>query len=63
MKKYLTIISNNEKPGGYHVVHTDHKELNRRIDEGYKFIAYLDDMVFFAENIAKETNFISELRK
>ncbi len=39
------------------------KELIRRIDEGYKFIAYLDDMVFFAENIAKEANFISELKK
>ena len=63
LEKINSIIKNNKKPGGYHVVHTDHKELNRRIDEGYKFIAYLDDMVFFAENIAKETNFISELRK
>ena len=63
LEEINSIIKNNKKPGGYHVVHTDHKELNRRIDEGYKFIAYLDDMVFFAENIVKETNFISELRK
>ncbi len=51
-----------DKPGGYHVVHSDQDNLKLRISEGYRFIAYGDDMVFFAEKIANENNFISRLK-
>jgi len=61
--KVNKILSDNEKPGGYHVVHTKHDELEQRIAEGYTFIAYGDDMVFFAETIDAETDFISGLIK
>lgn len=50
--KFLKI---SEKPGGYHVVNSNHALLQKRINEGYKFIAYGDDMVFFAEKIKHET--------
>jgi len=49
------------KPGGYHVVHADHSELSQRIDEGYRFIAYGDDMVFFSDTINKEKTYLSEI--
>ena len=63
LNKVKKVLSQNLKPGGFHVVHSNHEELEQRIAEGYTFIAYGDDMVFFAETIAAETNFISELKK
>lgn len=49
--------------GGYHVVHSNHDELQRRIKEGYRFIAYGDDMVFLAEKLKEEGGFVAETRK
>ena len=63
LNKVKNVISNHKKPGGFHVVHSNHKELKQRIVDGYTFIAYGDDMVFFAETIAKESDFIFELKK
>ena len=63
LDKVNSIIKNNKKSGGYHVVHSNHSELKKRINEGYKFIAYGDDMVFFAETIGSESDFISSLKK
>ena len=63
LDKVNRVISINEKPGGYHVVHSNHDELEQRLAQGYRFIAYGDDMVFFAETIAAETNFISSIKK
>jgi 2-dehydro-3-deoxyglucarate aldolase len=63
LDKVNSIIKNNKKPGGYHVVHSNHSELKKRINEGYKFVAYGDDMVFFAETIGSESDFISSLKK
>ena len=34
-----------DKVGGYHIVHSNQAELPRKIDQGYRFIAYGDDMV------------------
>ena len=48
------------KVGGYHVVHSNHDELLSRIEQGYKFIAYGDDMVFFAEKLKEETSFLKQ---
>ncbi len=52
-----------EKPGGYHVVHTRHDELRNCIDEGYRFIAYGDDMVIFAEKVREEREFLRSLNQ
>lgn len=49
-------------PGGYHVVHSNPAELARRIDEGYRFIAYGDDMVFIAEKVAAEAATVAAAR-
>lgn len=54
----LTEVTNflqaSAKPGGYHVVHSDPSLLQKRVDEGYKFIAYGDDMVFLSEKLRDE---------
>jgi 2-dehydro-3-deoxyglucarate aldolase len=51
------------KPGGYHVVQTDHDELPKRIEEGYRFIAYGDDMVMFAQKVKDEGQFLLSFSK
>ncbi len=63
LEKVNKVLNENDKPGGFHVVHSNHTELMQCIAEGYTFIAYGDDMVFFAETIATESNFISKLKK
>ena len=63
LEKVNTVLNIANKPGGFHVVHSNHEELKQRVAEGYTFIAYGDDMVFFAETIAAETDFISSLKK
>ena len=63
LNKVNVIMRKSEKPSGYHVVHSNHDELSLRIEEGYKFIAYGDDMVFFAETILSESTYISTLNK
>jgi len=54
LKKIENVISKNKKTGGFHIVHPDEKLLEDKIKKGYKFIAYGDDMVFFAEKIKFE---------
>ena len=63
LEKVNKVINKKNKPGGFHVVHSNHKELKQRIAEGYNFIAYGDDMVFFSETIATEADFLSNLKK
>lgn len=47
--------------GGYHVVHSNHQELKERIAQGYKFVAYGDDMVFLAEKIRDESDIVRQV--
>lgn len=56
LKDVISFMNNSNKPGGYHVVHSNAKLLKEKIDEGYRFIAYGDDMVFFAEKMKEESN-------
>lgn len=48
--------------GGYHVVHSDRKELEQRIAQGYRLMAYGDDMIFLAEKLRDEAAFVADLR-
>lgn len=48
------VVAEGRVPAGFHVVHSDHDELRRRVDEGYRMIAYGDDMVFLAEKLRDE---------
>jgi len=51
------VVRSGPTPGGFHVVHSDHAELEARLASGYRFIAYGDDMVFFSEKVAAEAAF------
>ena len=63
LNKVKNVVSNHKKPGGFHIVHSNHKELEKRLADGYTFIAYGDDMVFFAETIKSEMNYISKIKE
>lgn len=58
-----TIASSGGVVGGYHVVHSNRQELEQRIAEGFRFIAYGDDMVFLAEKLRDEASFVRALRE
>lgn len=61
LERVTTIMQASKKPGGYHVVQTSQQELKNRIEQGYRFIAYGDDMVMFAEKLQVERNFLKTL--
>lgn len=48
---------------GFHVVHSDHDELRSRAAQGYRMLAYGDDMVFLAEKLRDETTSAREILK
>lgn len=53
MQEIGRVVRTTEKVSGHHVVHSDPLLLQAKIDEGYNFLAYGDDMVFFAEKAAE----------
>jgi len=57
LDKVQRIMGESDKAGGYHVVHSNREELESRIDQGYRFIAYGNDMIFFSEKIMSEAAF------
>jgi len=61
LSKISQIIREGNVVGGYHVVHSNHQELLDKIMQGYKFIAYGDDMVFLAEKIRDESDFVKNV--
>lgn len=63
LNRVKKVMRTSEKPGGYHVVHTRHDELKNCIDEGYRFIAYGDDMVMFAQKVKDEGQFLQHIHK
>ena len=62
LQRVTEVMKKSEKPGGYHVVQTSQDELKKRIDEGYRFIAYGDDMVMFAQKVKDESAFLQGLK-
>ncbi|MBL4759504.1 MAG: hypothetical protein JKY80_01435 [Mariprofundaceae bacterium] len=49
------------KAGGIHAVLNAGDDLSKRIDEGYRFIAYGSDMIFLSEKIQAEKRLISDV--
>lgn len=48
--------------GGVHVVHSDIETLQSKIESGYKFIAYGDDMLFLSEMLSQTDEQLGALR-
>lgn len=63
LDKVEGVIASAAKPGGYHVVHSDHAAFQRRVDAGCRLMAYGTEMVFLGEKLRDEGGFIAELRK
>ena len=63
LAKVTSFMNSSKKPGGYHVVHSNSILLKDKINEGYRFIAYGDDMVFFAEKMEEEKNNFIKLKQ
>jgi 2-keto-3-deoxy-L-rhamnonate aldolase RhmA len=60
LEKVSLAIQKKTKAAGYHIVHSDHEALKQKVVQGYTFIAYGDDMVFYAEKIAEEGSFLKQ---
>jgi 2-dehydro-3-deoxyglucarate aldolase len=60
LERVRKVMNDSPKVGGYHVVHSNQPELQARIDQGYRFIAYGDDMVFLAEKVSAEAGFAKQ---
>jgi 2-dehydro-3-deoxyglucarate aldolase len=63
LNKVEQVMKISSKPGGYHVVQTSRDELQNRIDQGYRFMAYGDDMVIFAQQLEAEGRFVQSLNQ
>ena len=57
----LDFMNSSNKPGGFHVVHSDPQNLQNKIQQGYKFLAYGDDMVFISEKFSQEQQNLKQL--
>lgn len=44
------------KPLGFHVIHSDHRKLKEKIDEGYTFLAFSLDFFFLGDKAREEMN-------
>lgn len=66
MKKILDkvqqIAISSNKPGGFHIVHSDIKLLEQRINEGYRFFAYGTEMIFLMEKLRDEFNNVKSIK-
>jgi len=49
LNKYIKICNNENFPIGFHVISSDHKKLQEKINEGYKFIAFSTDYFFMGD--------------
>jgi 2-keto-3-deoxy-L-rhamnonate aldolase RhmA len=51
-----------KKPAGIHIVHPDRGVLRDRIAQGYRFIAYGDDMVFYSSVVEDVASHVRDLK-
>lgn len=47
-----------KKPLGFHVIQSDHKKLQEKIDDGYTFLAFSIDFFFLGDKAREEMSFI-----
>ena len=62
MDRVAAIVKRPEVLAGVHVVEPEPERLERMIDDGYRFIAYASDMLFFAHHMRTVGNDIRRVR-
>jgi len=63
LDKVTAGMQRSPKAGGVHVVMPDEDLLRKRVEEGYTFVAYGDDMVFLAEKLRDDSAIVNDLLK
>ena len=63
LDKATQVIKSHAKPGGYHIVHSDQDTLRQRINQGCRFMAYGTEMIFLAEKLQEESQFLAGLKE
>ena len=61
LNSLVEFMNQSNKPGGFHVVHSNIQDLQNKIKQGYNFLAYGDDMVFISEKFSKEQKNLKQL--
>ncbi len=61
MKKITEIASQTEVPSGIHIIEPDVEQIKRRIEDGYRFIAYSLDIRMLDVSCSNAVNTFSEL--
>ncbi len=61
MKKITEIASRTEVPSGIHIIEPDVEQIKRRIEDGYRFIAYSLDIRMLDVSCSNAINTFSEL--
>jgi len=62
MDRLESVMQDNPKPGGFHIVHPDHDDVERRVAQGARLLAYGIDMVFLGEMLRREQGFLDDVR-
>lgn len=62
MDEIQAIMKTCAKAAGFHVVHSNRDMLLSKKQEGYSFLAYGDDMVFFSEKLNEVNQDLQQLR-
>lgn len=63
MDRLESVMRENPKPGGFHVVHPNRDEIEKRIGQGARLLAYGIDMIFLGQMLRNEAPYVAELRK
>jgi len=52
--RYLNVCQKLKKPAGYHIIAPDAGQLNKKISEGFRFLAFSTDTLFLGTYIGKQ---------
>ena len=63
LSKLESTMLKNNVIGGIHIVQSNIDNLRDKVDKGYKFIAYGDDMLFLSEKLSITTKQLNEFRR
>jgi 2-keto-3-deoxy-L-rhamnonate aldolase RhmA len=58
LEKVKTACKKRGKPLGYHIIQPDHKELKKKVDEGYTFLAFSLDFLFLGRKCKEELSYM-----
>ncbi len=58
LERFVEVCKSHDVTMGYHVVNSDPLAVKRKMDEGYKFLAYGTDFLFMGDTVAKGMSFL-----